>query len=117
MDEVHIHEGLVKLSDYLISDTHSYLSVTICMMGFIMNVITMVVLMQKSMRTPTNLLLASISVADMITILMYAPKLIVGTEFPLISKSKAFAYYKLVWYFLYLFYSVLYCFYRCKPSV
>ena len=74
----------------------SYISAAICLIGLVMNVVTMVVLIQKNMRTPTNLLLGSISVADMITILVYTPKLIVSTAFPLLSKSMEFAYYKLV---------------------
>lgn len=92
----HEHTGLVNFSQYLLSNEHSYISVTICLIGLVMNVVTMIVLIQKNMRSPTNLLLGSISVADMITILVYTPKLIVSTAFPLRSKSMEFAYYKLV---------------------
>ena len=96
MISYHNHTGLVKFSQYLLSNEHSYISVAICLIGLMMNVVTMVVLIQKNMRTPTNLLLGSISVADMITILVYTPKLIVSTAFPLLSKSMEFAYYHLV---------------------
>ena len=95
-EDEHNHHLVDKIEEYLYSDGHGYFSLATCALGIGMNVLTLLVLTKKSMRTPTNLLLGSISVADLITIAMYIPKMFVLTVTPQFDKTKEFVHYKLV---------------------
>ena len=53
---------------------HGYLAVTICILGTIFNMMNILVLTHKDMRTnPINLLLTGIAVADMMVMVEYIP--------------------------------------------
>ena len=92
----HEHKIVDHIYNYMNSDTQSYISATICAIGMLMNVLVLLVLTRKHMRTPTNLLLGSISVADLVTIVLYTPMHLVVAVNPLVDKTEEFAYYKLV---------------------
>lgn len=94
--EEHNHLHLDKFKNYLDSSAHGYLTLGVCLVGLLMNVILMMVLTRKQMRSPTNLLLGSISVADTLTILVYTPKIVVTTLHDDAGTTLEFAYYKLV---------------------
>nr|CDS35233.1 Peptide G protein-coupled receptor [Hymenolepis microstoma]CUU98277.1 Peptide G protein-coupled receptor [Hymenolepis microstoma] len=50
---------------------HAYLSLSICLLGIFTNALNAVVLTYSRMRSPTNLLLTSIAIADSITMFAY----------------------------------------------
>ena len=53
---------------------HGYLAVTVCLLGSIFNMMNILVLTHKDMRTnPINLLLTGIAVADMMVMVEYIP--------------------------------------------
>ena len=53
---------------------HGYLAVIICVLGTIFNMMNILVLTHKDMRTnPINLLLTGIAVADMMVMVEYIP--------------------------------------------
>ena len=53
---------------------HGYLAVTVCVLGTFFNMMNILVLTHKDMRTnPINLLLTGIAVADMMVMLEYIP--------------------------------------------
>ena len=53
---------------------HGYLAVTVCLLGTIFNIMNILVLTHKDMRSnPINLLLTGIAVADMMVMVEYIP--------------------------------------------
>ena len=53
---------------------HGYLAVTVCVLGTFFNMMNILVLTHKDMRTnPINLLLTGIAVADMMVMVEYIP--------------------------------------------
>ena len=53
---------------------HGYLAVTVCILGTFFNMINILVLTHKDMRSnPINLLLTGMAVADMMVMLEYIP--------------------------------------------
>ena len=58
----------------LYEPVHGYLAITICLLGTFFNMINILVLTHKDMRTnPINLLLTGIAVADMMVMVEYIP--------------------------------------------
>lgn len=55
------------------SGWHGYVSLVICAIGIPLNVINIIVLTRKSLRTPINCILTSLAVSDMATMLSYVP--------------------------------------------
>lgn len=53
---------------------HAYLSLSICFLGICTNSLNVVVLTHSHMRSPTNLLLTSIAIADSATMIAYVAK-------------------------------------------
>lgn len=56
---------------YYTTHIHGYLSVTICTIGVIANIINMIIFTRKRMVSPINLILASLSFADFFALLNY----------------------------------------------
>jgi len=52
---------------------HGYLSIVVCSVGVLSNVVNVIVLTRKSMATPTNFLLTAVAVADMLKMTSYWP--------------------------------------------
>ena len=53
---------------------HGYLAVTVCILGILFNLVNILVLTHKDMRSnPINLLLTGIAVADMLVMMEYIP--------------------------------------------
>lgn len=52
---------------------HGYLALLVCVFGAIANVLIMVVLTRKEMRTPVNLMLFALAIADLLIMLEYIP--------------------------------------------
>ena len=53
---------------------HGYLAIGVCILGTIFNMVNMLVLTHKDMRTnPINILLTGIAIADMLVMLDYIP--------------------------------------------
>ena len=52
---------------------HGYVSITVCIFGVIFNIMTVVVLTQKTMITSTNTILTALAIADMMTMTSYLP--------------------------------------------
>lgn len=52
---------------------HGYISIIVCVFGVIFNIMTVVVLTQKTMITPTNIILTALAIADMATMTSYLP--------------------------------------------
>ncbi|ODM93246.1 Sex peptide receptor [Orchesella cincta] len=72
---------------------HSYTSLTICVLGVIANILNLIVFTRKSMRNPTNIILAGLALADLLKTLEYVPYAIYLT-FPN-SRTYAWAVYVL----------------------
>ncbi|VDD77986.1 unnamed protein product [Mesocestoides corti] len=53
---------------------HAYLSLSICLFGIFTNTLNAVVLTHTHMRSPTNVLLMSIAIADSVTMIAYVAK-------------------------------------------
>ncbi|CAG0913680.1 unnamed protein product [Notodromas monacha] len=52
---------------------HGYLSLVICILGTIMNMLNIIVLTRKEMESPTNSILTGLAAADMLVMLEYIP--------------------------------------------
>lgn len=52
---------------------HGYTSLIVCIFGITTNIINVTVLARKDMRNPTNALLSSLAVSDILTMLPYVP--------------------------------------------
>ncbi|XP_031636899.1 sex peptide receptor-like [Contarinia nasturtii] len=52
---------------------HGYLSLTVCILGCIMNVVNVVVLTRREIRSPTNAILTGLAVADFLVMIDYIP--------------------------------------------
>ncbi|XP_045162038.2 G-protein coupled receptor dmsr-1-like [Mercenaria mercenaria] len=52
---------------------HGYISIVICAMGIILNIINIVVLTRKTMQTPINSILTWLAVFDIATMISYVP--------------------------------------------
>ncbi|XP_013416434.1 sex peptide receptor [Lingula anatina] len=52
---------------------HGFVSLVVCTFGIISNMFNIAVLTRKGMRTPTNLILTGLAVADMLTMMSYVP--------------------------------------------
>lgn len=50
---------------------HDYMSVILCCFGIPANIVNIIILTRKSMRTPINIILTGIAVSDMLTMLSY----------------------------------------------
>lgn len=55
------------------SNWHGYISLAICTIGIPLNIINIIVLTRKPMRTPINCILTSLAVSDMATMVSYVP--------------------------------------------
>lgn len=55
------------------SDIHGYISLLVCAFGILANVINVLILTRKNMRTSTNCLLTGLAISDMLTMIFYAP--------------------------------------------
>ncbi|XP_067942997.1 G-protein coupled receptor dmsr-1-like [Watersipora subatra] len=94
--EEHSHDVVKAIAKYTNSNEHAYISLAICFIGILTNGLNLLVLTRKRMKTPTNLLLSSISTTDLLTIVMYLLKLAVVTADPMLDRTRMFNYYKLV---------------------
>lgn len=63
---------LASLSKHY-SYVHGYLSVLVCQFGCVANVINVMVLSRREMRSPTNAILTGLAVADLLVMLDYIP--------------------------------------------
>lgn len=52
---------------------HGYLSLTVCILGCIANVVNVVVLTRREIRSPTNAILTGLAVADFLVMIDYIP--------------------------------------------
>lgn len=52
---------------------HGYLALVVCLFGVIANILIMVVLTRKEMRTPVNLMLFALAMADLLIMIEYIP--------------------------------------------
>jgi len=52
---------------------HGYIALMVCVSGAIANILIMVVLTRKEMRTPVNLMLLALAIADLLIMLEYIP--------------------------------------------
>lgn len=52
---------------------HGYLAMVVCLFGVIANILIMVVLTRKEMRTPVNLMLFALAMADLLIMMEYIP--------------------------------------------
>ncbi|KAK7105544.1 G-protein coupled receptor dmsr-1-like [Littorina saxatilis] len=50
---------------------HGYLSVTVCIFGIVSNVLSIIVLTRKHMRSPTNFILTALAIADILVMSTY----------------------------------------------
>ncbi|XP_070192217.1 G-protein coupled receptor dmsr-1-like [Littorina saxatilis] len=50
---------------------HGYFSVTVCVFGIVSNVLNIIVLTRKHMKSPTNFILTALAIADMLTMSTY----------------------------------------------
>jgi len=99
---------LDRIQDYLNTETHGFITMAVCFTGFAMNILTMIILTRKAMRNPTNFLLGCICIADMMTIFVYSPHILVSVWYPEVEKySPSFAYYKIVSIFFPLIYTLI----------
>ncbi|KAF7266122.1 hypothetical protein GWI33_020494 [Rhynchophorus ferrugineus] len=54
-------------------NVHGYLSLTVCVFGSIANIFNICVLRTKQMKSPTNLILTGLAIADLLVMLQYIP--------------------------------------------
>lgn len=52
---------------------HGYLALSVCLFGVLANILIMVVLTRKEMRTPVNLMLFALAMADLLIMIEYIP--------------------------------------------
>ncbi|XP_013409267.1 sex peptide receptor-like [Lingula anatina] len=52
---------------------HGYLSILICFVGIICNILNVIVLTRKNMISPTNYILSALAIADLLTMVPYLP--------------------------------------------
>lgn len=52
---------------------HGYIALVVCLFGVIANILIMVVLTRKEMRTPVNLMLFALAMADLLIMIEYIP--------------------------------------------
>ena len=52
-------------------NVHGYLSVMVCVFGIVSNVLNVIVLTRRHMRSPTNAILTALAIADMLTMSTY----------------------------------------------
>lgn len=52
---------------------HGYLAMSVCLFGVLANILIMVVLTRKEMRTPVNLMLFALAMADLLIMIEYIP--------------------------------------------
>ncbi|XP_053378741.1 G-protein coupled receptor dmsr-1-like [Mercenaria mercenaria] len=55
------------------SQWHGYISLTICALGIPLNIINIIVLTRRKMRTPINFILTCLAISDMATMISYVP--------------------------------------------
>ncbi|RUS82540.1 hypothetical protein EGW08_009712 [Elysia chlorotica] len=60
---------------------HGYLAVAVCMFGIISNLLNIIVLTRKHMRSPTNFILTALAIADILTM---SPYVVMATYFYII---------------------------------
>lgn len=63
---------MTSLSNYY-SPIHGYLSLLVCQFGSVANVINVIVLSRREMRSPTNAILTGLAVADLLVMIDYIP--------------------------------------------
>ncbi|OWF46712.1 sex peptide receptor-like [Mizuhopecten yessoensis] len=72
-DECGSHtEGLLAYACFIFS-IHGYASLIICCFGVPTNIVNIVILTRKNLRSPINCILAGIAIADVLTMLCYMP--------------------------------------------
>lgn len=64
--------GLQNFSDEY-GNIHGYISLIVCQFGSIANIINIAVLSRREMRSPTNVILTGLAVADLLVMLDYIP--------------------------------------------
>ncbi|GFR78591.1 FMRFamide receptor [Elysia marginata] len=62
---------------------HGYLAVAVCLFGIISNLLNIVVLTRKHMRSPTNFILTALAIADILTM---SPYVVMATYFYIIYR-------------------------------
>ncbi|KAM7540880.1 hypothetical protein Aperf_G00000030224 [Anoplocephala perfoliata] len=67
------YPSLQKFDQYY-KTIHAYLSLSVCFLGICTNSLNAIVLTHRHMRSPTNLLLTSIAIADSATMIAYVAK-------------------------------------------
>lgn len=73
---------LVQMSRYY-QQMHGYLAVAVCLFGIISNLLNIVVLTRKHMRSPTNFILTALAIADILTM---SPYMVMATYFYIIYR-------------------------------
>lgn len=64
----------LKTFDAFYQPIHAYLSLSICMFGNFTNILNAIILTHRMMRSPTNMLLTTIAIADSVTMTAYMIK-------------------------------------------
>lgn len=81
---------------------HGYLSILVCTFGSIANSLNIIVLTRREMRSPTNLILTGLAIADLLVMIDYIPFACYGYILPQLNYSKEeLLTYSWAWYVLF----------------
>lgn len=88
-----------SLSLYRYNAIHGYLSLPVCIFGSIANILNIVVLTRREMRSPTNAILTGLAIADLLVMIDYIPFVLLENILPHMhySREKLLAYSS-AWY-------------------
>ena len=75
---------------------HGYLSVIVCIFGIFANIMTMIVMSQKEMRSPTNFILACVAFSNLIVNMDYIPYVIRTSVNPVMMTVEPHYYWALI---------------------
>lgn len=95
-----INDKILFISRYF--SIHGYLSILVCTFGSIANSLNIIVLTRREMRSPTNLILTGLAIADLLVMIDYIPFACIGYILPQLNYSKEEQLtYSWAWYVLF----------------
>lgn len=81
---------------------HGYLSLTVCILGCIANILNVVVLTRREIRSPTNAILTGLAVADFLVMIDYIPYAWFDYILPHMNYSRKTLFsYSTAWYIMF----------------
>ena len=81
---------------------HGYLSLPVCVFGSIANILNIVVLTRREMRSPTNFILTGLAIADLLVMIDYIPFVCLDNILPHLHYSReTLLAYSSAWYILF----------------